>query len=72
MTMETRMPNESRSELPKFPAPARRALASAGYSTLEQLAQAKESEIANLHGMGPKAMNALRDSLHERGLSFTN
>jgi len=62
--------NEPRSEMPKLSAPARRALARAGYDTLEQLAQAKETELAQLHGMGPTAMDALRDSLHERGLSF--
>lgn len=64
------MTNEPRSDLPKLPAPARRALARAGYSTPEQLAQAKETELAQLHGMGPKAMDALRDSLHKRGGSF--
>lgn len=64
------MTNEPRSELPKLSAPARRALARAGYSTLEELAQANESEVARLHGMGPKAMDALRDSLHQHGLSF--
>lgn len=62
--------NEPRSDLPKLSAPARRALARAGYTTLEQLGQAEEGEVARLHGMGPKAMDALRDSLQKRGLSF--
>lgn len=64
------MSTESISDLPKLAAPARRALARACYTTLEELTHAKESEIAQLHGMGPKAMDALRDSLRERGLSF--
>lgn len=64
------MTNEPTSDLPKLSAPARRALARAGYSTLEQLAQATESDVEKLHGMGPNAMDALRASLHGRGLSF--
>jgi DNA-directed RNA polymerase alpha subunit len=64
------MKTEPPSDLPKLSAPARRALTRAGYSTLEQLTQAKESDLAKLHGMGPKAIHAPRDSLHQRGLSF--
>lgn len=60
----------SETDLPKLAAPARRALASAGYGTLEQLAQAQEKDVAALHGMGPNAMRTLRDALHEKGLSF--
>ena len=63
------MTNESQSELPKLSAPTRRALARSGDSTLEQLTQTNETELAQLHGMGPKALDALRDSLHEHGLS---
>jgi predicted Fe-Mo cluster-binding NifX family protein len=51
-------------------APARRALADAGYSHLEQLSDARESDLAALHGMGPNALKALREALAERGLSF--
>jgi hypothetical protein len=57
-------------DLPKLGAPARRALIGAGYTRLEQLTKAKESDILKLHGMGPKAMQVLRDALKERGLSF--
>jgi hypothetical protein len=57
-------------ELPKLAAPARRALAAAGYNHLEDLTEVEESEIAGLHGMGPKAVEALRGALRERGLSF--
>ncbi|MCG2808664.1 MAG: DNA-binding protein [Coriobacteriia bacterium] len=41
-----------------------------GYVSLDQLANATESEIASLHGMGPKAIRLLRDALAERGLAF--
>ncbi len=51
-------------------APARRALANAGYSSLEQLARVRASDLLHLHGMGPKAMGQLRDALAARGLSF--
>jgi hypothetical protein len=36
--------------------PARRALTNAGYRTLEQLARVSETEIEDLHGVGPKAL----------------
>ena len=56
--------------LPKLSAPARRALSAAGYTRLEQLAQASESELKQLHGMGPTAIDALAAALRERGLTF--
>ncbi len=55
---------------PKLAAPARRALSGAGYTRLDQLAQASESDLTKLHGLGPTAIAALREALHERGLSF--
>jgi DNA-directed RNA polymerase alpha subunit len=57
-------------DLPKLAAPARRALAGAGYTRLEDLTQVTEAEVMKLHGMGPNAMEALRNALAERGLSF--
>jgi hypothetical protein len=53
-----------------LPAPARRALAAAGYSRLEQLRALTEAEVGRLHGMGPKAIEQLRLALASRGLSF--
>ena len=50
--------------------PAIRALHGAGIFTLEQLAEHAEMEIMKLHGMGPKAMERIRLSLSEKGLSF--
>ena len=64
------MSSDPATDLPKLAAPARRALASAGYSSLTQLAHATEDEIAALHGMGPNAMKTLRQALHDHGLSF--
>jgi len=56
----------------KLAAPALRALATAGYSRLEQLALVSEEEIKNLHGVGPNALKLLRQALHDEGLSFKN
>ena len=53
MTRGDKAPND----LPEgLAAPARRALASAGYTRLDQLANASEAEVRALHGMGPNAM----------------
>lgn len=52
--------------------PARRALAGAGYTRLEQLTQVTEAEVAQLHGIGPKALSLLRGALAAQGLSFAS
>jgi 3-deoxy-D-arabino-heptulosonate 7-phosphate (DAHP) synthase len=57
-------------QLPKIGAPATRALHSAGYETLRQLAGVPRSELAKLHGMGPKALGILAEALEEHGLSL--
>ena len=53
-----------------LPAPARRALAEAGYSRLEQLTHITEAELGQLHGMGPKALRQLREALAATGRAF--
>jgi len=57
-----------------FPAglakPAQRALASAGYTRLDQLTKVTEAELRALHGMGPKAIVQLREALAQRGQTF--
>ena len=50
--------------------PALRALASAGYDHMEQLAGVPESEVRELHGIGPHALRKLRDAMSALGLSF--
>lgn len=50
--------------------PARRALAAAGYTRLDQLAGVTGGELLRLHGMGPKAMQRLVDALAARGWSL--
>ncbi len=69
--MPTNQRASHESDLPaKLAQPARRALAGAGYTRLEQLTQVTENEIMQLHGMGPKALGQLRHALAEKGLSF--
>jgi len=63
--------DQLRDDLPvKLAAPARRALAGAGLTTLEQIARHTEAEIHQLHGIGPNALRQLRQALAEKGLSF--
>lgn len=65
--------NEMASDFPpKLAAPAQRALASAGYTRLEQLTRVTEADLKKLHGMGPKAIGQLRQALADAGLRFAN
>jgi len=69
----TSHPNKEQiSDLPKTSNPATRALNGAGYFRLEQLTEGYEDEIAQLHGVGPKAIRILREALSELGLSFAS
>lgn len=69
MTMDARDPQDS--DLPaKIGAPARRALAGAGLTRLDQLTRVSESELKRLHGMGPKAIETLRAALDAKSMSF--
>jgi predicted Fe-Mo cluster-binding NifX family protein len=65
-----KMTGNQESDWPKLAAPARRALAGAGYERLEQLTAVTEAELLALHGMGPNALAALRQALAEKGLAF--
>lgn len=57
---------------PNIGNPARQALEVAGYSTLKQLTRVSEAELSKLHGMGPKALRILRETLQAQGLSFAS
>lgn len=56
----------------KLASPAQRALAQAGITNLEQLTGYTEAQIAALHGIGPNALDQLRQALANKGLSFSN
>jgi hypothetical protein len=66
------MAEQAESDFPKIAAPARRALANAGYTRLDQLTKVRRSEIAKLHGMGRKALDQLGSALADRGQSFAD
>jgi len=65
------MSDETTTDFPRtIGRPATRALVHAGYTRLEQLTSVTEKELLKLHGMGPKALRILRETLAEKGLSF--
>lgn len=57
-------------DLPNIGAPATRALTHERYTTLKQLTKISEAELAQLHGVGPKAVRILNEALKAKGLSF--
>jgi DNA-directed RNA polymerase alpha subunit len=64
---------EMKSDLPRgVGRPARRALAEAGYTRLEQLTEVREADILELHGVGPKAVGEIRRALAEKGMLFVD
>jgi hypothetical protein len=52
--------------------PARRALAAAGISRLEQFTKISEKELLQLHGLGPKTIRTITEAMSERGLTFAS
>jgi uncharacterized protein YdhG (YjbR/CyaY superfamily) len=52
-------------------APATRALANARIASLDDLVRRNESDVAALHGMGPKALGILHQHVAEAGLDWT-
>lgn len=57
-------------DFPKLGAPAQRALANAGIAKLRDLARWREPDLMALHGMGPKAMLALKVVMRKHRLAF--
>jgi hypothetical protein len=51
-------------------APATRALVEAGYTSIDQLAGVPVAVIAALHGVGPRAIRILAETLAERGCAL--
>jgi hypothetical protein len=50
--------------------PALRALASAGITRTADFERVTEAELAKLHGMGPKAIDLIRQALADARLTF--
>lgn len=57
-------------DLPKIGAPATRALAAIGVTTLDGVARHTAAELSALHGVGPKAIRILGDEMSSRGMGF--
>ena len=71
--MKNKQHAKHESDLPVgLASPAQRALANAGIKNLKQLAKFSEHELKQLHGIGPNALNQLRQALKARGLSFAD
>jgi DNA-directed RNA polymerase alpha subunit len=51
-------------------APARRALAREGLTTLASLTRFTETELSALHGIGPNALKVIKSALKQRGLTL--
>jgi hypothetical protein len=51
-------------------APATRALTAAGFSHLAQLDGVPADGLAQLHGVGPKALKVLQGTLEQHGMSL--
>ena len=69
--MKTKNPEQPKTDFPSsIGNPARSALEHAGYSKLKQLTKVSEAELSQLHGMGPKALGILRQTLQTKGWSF--
>jgi len=56
--------------LKKLARPAQRAILGTGVTTLEQLSKMTEEEISNIHGIGKNALEVIKSTLKENGLSL--
>jgi hypothetical protein len=55
--------------LPRIGAPAARALATIGVTSLEDVAGRRTDELLALHGFGPRAVRILAEALAHAGLA---
>ncbi|MFC5175420.1 hypothetical protein [Nocardioides taihuensis] len=65
-----RAPRPAGTPLPHVGAPAARALRAAGLTTLEAVATKSEAEVAAMHGVGPVAVDRLREAISEAGFGW--
>ena len=66
----SKQPNQPAESSAESVLAARRALAGAGITRLEQLTQVTEAELKKLHGLGPNGIDQLRRALADHGWSF--
>ena len=55
--------------LPRIGAPATRALASVGITSLDDVAGRSAADLLALHGFGPRAVHLLSEALAQAGLA---
>jgi uncharacterized protein YdhG (YjbR/CyaY superfamily) len=71
--MDVKKTSQQKTDFPReIGNPARSALQVAGYSKLKQLTEVTETDLSKLHGMGPKALRILRETLQTKGMSFAS
>ena len=58
--------------LPKIGAPATRALTAAGYLSLEDLDGVSRADLLALHGVGPRAIRILDETMSTTALSLAD
>lgn len=59
-------------ELPQISKPATQSLKSIGATTLEEVSQYKRTTLLGIHGVGPKTIEILQQTLKENGLDFAD
>jgi hypothetical protein len=64
------MTSPSDDTIPDLGAPANRAFAAAGITTLTEVSRTSERELLAMHGVGPRAIRILREAMAERGMDF--
>jgi DNA-directed RNA polymerase alpha subunit len=57
--------------LQKLAKPAQRAIQNEQITTIEHLSNYSEKEFSELHGIGKNAMNIIKQTMSEHGLSFS-
>jgi DNA-directed RNA polymerase alpha subunit len=57
--------------LTRLAQPAQRAIQNEGITSIEQITKYSEKEFAKLHGIGKNAMNIIKETLNENGLTFS-
>jgi len=68
--MATKKDQTSTESLAKLSAPALRALANHGITTLKRLSEYSEKDIMQFHGMGKGSLPKLPEALAANGLAF--
>jgi hypothetical protein len=57
--------------LQKLAKPAQRAIQNEGLTTIEQLSKYSEKEFSELHGIGKSAINIIKRTMDENGITFS-